>query len=94
MRAVFPTVDVYPDWADTKFAQAIAVATPTWRPDTETLLQRAAALQQEFRFRYSLADVVEKRVTKKFSQGGELLTDDFAPADLYRVTPVGQAEQR
>jgi spermidine synthase len=94
LRAVFPTVDVYPDWADTKFAQAIAVATPSPRPGTATLLQRAAALQQEFHFRYPLADVVGKRVTREYSQGGELLTDDFAPADLYRVTPVGQAEQQ
>ena len=48
------------------------------------------ALQQEFHFRYSLADVVAKRVTKAAAFGGDLLTDDFAPADLYRVTPVGQ----
>ncbi|HUC48115.1 MAG TPA: fused MFS/spermidine synthase [Xanthobacteraceae bacterium] len=94
LRAVFPTVDVYPDWADAKFAQAIAVATPSPRPDADTLLQQAAALQRQFRFRYSLSDVVGRRVTKDFSQGGELLTDDFAPADLYRVTPVGQVGQQ
>jgi hypothetical protein len=29
-----------------------------------------------------------KRVTAPDSEGGELLTDDFAPADLYRVTPA------
>jgi hypothetical protein len=40
-----------------------------------------------------LSDVVGRRVTKDFSQGGELLTDDFAPADLYRVTPIGQVGQ-
>jgi spermidine synthase len=93
LRAVFPTVDVYPDWADAKFTQAIAVAAPSPQPDTGTLLQRAAALQQQFHFRYALSDIVGKRVTKAFSQGGELLTDDFAPADLYRVTPVGQVGQ-
>jgi hypothetical protein len=48
------------------------------------------ALQQEFHFRYSLADVVAKRVTKAAPFGGDLLTDGFAPADLYRVTPIGQ----
>jgi hypothetical protein len=31
--------------------------------------------------RYSLADVVAKRVTKAAPFGGDLLTDDFAPAD-------------
>jgi spermidine synthase len=92
LRAVFPTVDVYPDWADAKFAQAIAVATPSPRPSADTLMQRAIALQQEFHFRYPLADLVGKRVTATYSQGGELLTDDFAPADLYRVTPVGEVK--
>jgi spermidine synthase len=90
LRAVFPTVDVYPDWADSKFAQAIAVAESSPRPATDSLVQRALALQQEFHFRYSLADVVAKRVTKAPPFGGDLLTDDFAPADLYRVTPIGR----
>jgi spermidine synthase len=90
LRAVFPTVDVYPDWADSKFAQAIAVAESSPRPTTDALIQRALALQQEFHFRYSLADVIGKRVTKAPPVAGDLLTDDFAPADLYRVTPIGQ----
>jgi spermidine synthase len=90
LQAVFPTVDVYPDWVDSKFAQAIAVAEPSPRPTSDALIQRALALQQEFHFRYSLADVVAKRVTKAAPFGGDLLTDDFAPADLYRVTPIGQ----
>ncbi len=94
LRAVFPTVDVYPDWADSKFAQAIAVAAPSARPSTDALLQRAAALQQQFHFRYPLTDIVGKRVTKDFSAGGELLTDDFAPADLYRATPVAPVGQQ
>ena len=92
LRAVFPTVDVYPDWADSKFAQAIVVAEPSPRPTTDALIARALALQQEFHFRYSLADVVAKRVTKAAPFGGDLLTDDFAPADLYRVTPIGQTK--
>ena len=92
LRAVFPTVDVYPDWADSKFAQAIAVAEPSPRPTTDALVQRALALEQEFHFRYSLAELVGKRVTKAPPVGGDLLTDDFAPADLYRVTPIGQTK--
>jgi spermidine synthase len=92
LRTVFPTVDVYPDWADAKFAQAIAVAVPSPRPSTDALLQRAAALQQEFHFRYPLDEAVRRRVTKEFSEEGDVLTDDFAPADLYRVTPAGEAK--
>jgi spermidine synthase len=92
LRAVFPTVDVYPDWADSKSAQATAVADPSPRPTTDALTQRALALQQKFHFRYSLADIVGKRVTKAPPVGGDLLTDDFAPADLYRVTPIRQTK--
>jgi hypothetical protein len=35
-----------------------------------------------------LPALARRRVTEPSSEGGELLTDDFAPADLYRVTPV------
>jgi len=88
LRAVFPFVDVYPEWTDLNAAQAIAVAAPSSRPDTVSLMQRAVALQQQYHFRYSLSDLVGKRVTDWNSEGADMLTDDFAPADLYRVTPV------
>jgi predicted membrane-bound spermidine synthase len=88
LRAVFPFVDVYPEWTDPNGAQAIAVAAPSSRPDAVSLMQRAVALQQQYRFRYSLSDLVGKRVTDWNSEGADMLTDDFAPADLYRVTPV------
>jgi spermidine synthase len=88
LGAVFPTIDVYPDWLDRSEAQAIAVAMPAPRPAADGLLQSAAALQQQYHFRYPLPALAGKRVTAPDSEGGELLTDDFAPADLYRVTPV------
>jgi predicted membrane-bound spermidine synthase len=88
LRAVFPFVDVYPEWTDPNAAQAIAVAAPSSRPDTVSLMQRAVALQQQYHFRYSLSDLVGKRVTDWNSEGADVLTDDFAPADLYRVTPI------
>ena len=88
LGAVFPTVDVYPDWLDRSEAQAIAVAMPAPRPAADGLLQSAAALQQQYHFRYPLPALAGKRVMQPNSEGGDLLTDDFAPADLYRVTPV------
>jgi spermidine synthase len=88
LGAVFPTVDAYPDWLDRSEAQAIAVAMPASRPTANALQQSATALQQQYHFRYPLPALVGKRVTAPDSEGGELLTDDFAPADLYRVTPV------
>jgi spermidine synthase len=90
LRAVFPTVDIYPDWAQSNMAQAIAVAVPGPRPAVETLAQRAHALQKQFHFRYPLPDLVGQRVADREVKG-EVLTDDFAPADLYRVTPARPA---
>jgi spermidine synthase len=88
LRAVFSTVDVYPEWEEPTEAQAIAVAMPSSRPTADSLLQRALALQQQYHFRYSLSALIDKRVTDWNAEGGDLLTDDFAPADLYRVTPA------
>jgi predicted membrane-bound spermidine synthase len=89
LNAVFPTVDVYPAWSQPNEAQAIAVAIPAPRPAAEGLMQHAVALQTEYRFRYPLPDLVGKRVTELDSKGADVLTDDFAPAELYRVTPLG-----
>jgi spermidine synthase len=88
LGAVFPTVDVYPDFIDRSEAQAIAVAMPASRPTADGLLGSAAALQQQYHFRYPLPALAGHRVVEPNSEGGDLLTDDFAPADLYRVTPV------
>jgi spermidine synthase len=88
LRAVFPTVDVYPDWSDSTAAQSIAVAVPEARPSTDSLVQQASALQQQFHFRYPLSAVLSKRTAEHNSEEADVLTDDFAPADLYRVTPL------
>src|SRR5580693_6430670 len=88
LGAVFPTVDTYPDWLDRSEAQVIAVAMPAPRPAADALQQSATALQQQYHFHYPLPALAGKRVMQPSSEGGDLLTDDFAPADLYRVTPV------
>jgi spermidine synthase len=88
LRTVFPTVDVYPARTDAGEVQAIAVATSAPRLNADELTKRALALQNQFHFRYPLPDLVGKRVTAQYSEGAEVLTDDFAPADLYRATPA------
>jgi spermidine synthase len=88
LAAVFPTVDAYPEWLDRSEAQVIAVAMPAQRPTADALQQSATALQQQYHFRYPLPALASHRVTEPNAEGGDLLTDDFAPADLYRVTPV------
>lgn len=88
LHAVFPTVDVYPEWKESDGAQAIVVATPAPRPAAADLLQRAQALQRQYHFRYSLPALARQRATDWDAAGADVLTDDFAPADLYRVTPA------
>jgi spermidine synthase len=92
-RAVFATVDVYPDWKQPDEAQAVIVATPTARPAAEALLQRATALQAQHRFRYPLPELVGKRVVDDSASDGEVLTDDFAPVNLYETMPL-RAQKR
>ena len=94
LTAVFPTNDVYPAWAGGNNAQAIAVALPEPRPTAEDLMQRAVALQGEYHFRYPLTDLVGKRVTQLYTKGAQVFTDDFAPADLYRVTPIQEPKRQ
>jgi spermidine synthase len=89
LHTVFPTVDAYPAWSEANETQAIAVAVSAPRLAAESLMQRALALQTEYRFRYPPPALIGKRVTELYSKGADVLTDDFAPADLYRVTPVG-----
>lgn len=88
LRAVFPTVDVYPARGEPNSPQAIAVAVSGPRPTAESLVQRTHALQTGYHFRYPLPALISTRVTELYSKGADVLTDDFAPADLYRVTPL------
>jgi spermidine synthase len=79
---VFAALDLYP----TGRGEVIAVATTT-PVDAQTLERRAAALQAQHGFRFSLPDMLRWRMDKPQSQaaGGDLITDDFAPADVYDV---------
>jgi len=52
-------------------------------PDDAALARRAAALQQRHNFRFPLPELLARRTERRPSQKGELLTDDFAPVNLY-----------
>jgi spermidine synthase len=94
LRAVFPTVDAYSDGSDTYDTQSIVVAAPAARPSATALMQRAAALQEQHRFRYPLSDLVAKRVTDQDAHGADVLTDDFAPVNLYETLPLRPQKHR
>ena len=87
-RAVFPTVDVYPDWKNPDEAQAVVVAAPNARPHDDALLKRAVTLQTQHHFRYPLSELVGKRLPARSNEDGGLLTDDFAPVNLYETIPA------
>jgi spermidine synthase len=78
---VFPTLELYP----TGSGEVIAIASMSPTPDKEELASRAAALQERYKFRHPLADQLRRRMDNPRAQAaqGELITDDFAPVNLY-----------
>jgi len=87
---VFPGVDLYPSGT----GEVIAVATLRPLPDQEILARQAAALQERYNFRYPLPEVLKRRMENPASEAGrgELITDDFAPVNLYDV--IGRERPR
>ena len=80
LRAVFPSVHLYPSGE----GEVIAVVTAEAAPDEETLASRAAALQERYTIPLPAARSCWRAArTSRPSQTGELLTDDFAPVNLY-----------
>src|SRR6266700_3144820 len=79
---VFAALDLYPSGV----GEVIAVAR-TSPLDPQTLERRAAALQQRHGFRFPLPQILQRRMDKPQSQAanGDVITDDFAPADVYDV---------
>jgi spermidine synthase len=88
LAAVFPSVHLYPSGE----GEVIAVVTAAPAPDEETLARRAVALQERFNFRFPLPQLLARRSDKKPPQKGELLTDDFAPVNLYDT--IGERRDR
>jgi predicted membrane-bound spermidine synthase len=82
LAEVFPALDLYP----TGLGEVIAVATNA-PLDRAALERKAAALQARHGFRFPLPQLLQRRTDKPQTQAsaGDLITDDFAPADLYDV---------
>jgi spermidine synthase len=77
---VFPALDLYP----TGTGEVIAVATAS-ALDKKTLQRRAAALQERHGFRFPLPQILQRRMDHPPAAKGDIITDDFAPADVYDV---------
>jgi spermidine synthase len=94
LHAVFQTVDLYPAWTRGDETQAIAIATSADAVGADELKRRATALQERYGFRYPLPGLVEKRAGNQNLKGGELLTDDFSPVNLYETMPINKPRKR
>jgi spermidine synthase len=79
---VFPALDLYPSGQ----GETIVVVANTPAPDKEALAVRAAALQERHGFRFPLPQLVQRRMDNPRAQAGDdgvVITDDFAPVNLY-----------
>jgi spermidine synthase len=81
LAAVFANVDLY----STRQGEVIAVATAQAAPARDALARRGRALQERYGFRYPLPDLLARRMANPQWQAanGDIITDDFAPANLY-----------
>jgi len=80
LRAVFPAVHLYPSGE----GEMIVVTTGGSAPDTATLTERATSMQEKYDFRFPLPTLLARRTERSgATETGELLTDDFAPVNLY-----------
>jgi hypothetical protein len=68
------------------------VATAQPAPPDDTLKSRAATLQQRHNFRYSLPRLLAERINHPPLDKADLLTDDFAPVNLYET--MGREQKR
>ena len=57
-----------------------------------TIFGRAAAMQQKHNFRFPLPQLMAKRIAHPALDKAELLTDDFAPVNLYDA--IGRDQKR
>ncbi|HTS39626.1 MAG TPA: fused MFS/spermidine synthase [Xanthobacteraceae bacterium] len=79
LSAVFASVHIYPSGE----GETITVATPEPAPSADTLASRAAALQQRYNFRFPMPALLARRAALPAIDKADVLTDDFAPADVY-----------
>jgi spermidine synthase len=77
LQTVFATVDLY----YSGFGEVALVATDAPRA-MEAVERRAAELQKKYGFRHALPELLGRR-SELDPGAGEVLTDDFAPVDVY-----------
>ncbi len=89
LRSVFGRVDLYP----TGQGEVIAVVAASLT-DEQTLARRADELHGRHQFRFPLPELLAKRTEKPPQAKAAVLTDDFAPVNLYDAIRETKEQKR
>jgi spermidine synthase len=80
LKAVFDAVDLYHSGEE----EVIAIGRIDPTADAQTLMQKAAAAQERYKFRFDVSKLVTAmRIEFPKEMKGEVLTDDFAPVNVF-----------
>jgi hypothetical protein len=84
LKLAFDNLDFFHS-GDRSLSMSNVVVLGRLDPFTEAeTLQKAAAAQERYKFRYDVSQLVTaRRIGTPKALRGEVLTDDFAPADVY-----------
>jgi spermidine synthase len=90
LAEVFPIVDLYPSGV----GEVIMTVSADAAFDRTVLAARADALQERYKFRFPLPAILKQRMSDPMAQArdGVLVTDDFAPVNLYDT--IGKPKPR
>jgi len=85
LKTAFDRVDLYHAGVYNSGEDSVIVMAPRdGVPDAEALKQKAAAVQERYKFHFNVAKLAaELQVELPKRLTGDLLTDDFAPVNLY-----------
>jgi spermidine synthase len=85
---VFPTVELYPSGV----GEVATIVSPQAAPSPDALASRATELQELYKFRFALPQLLKRRMAnpQKEAAGGDVITDDFAPVSLYNTMGKGR----
>jgi predicted membrane-bound spermidine synthase len=84
LKLAFDTLDFFNSGDPKIEAQSVIVTAPLDPVNAAETAQRAAAAQARYRFRFDVTKLVEeRRMHPPDGEKGEILTDDYAPANVF-----------
>jgi predicted membrane-bound spermidine synthase len=84
LKLAFETLDFFASGDSTVEMTSVIVTAPLDPVGTAETAQRAAAAQERYRFRFDVGKLVdERRMQPPTGVKGEILTDDYAPANVF-----------